>query len=149
MPTQPLAGLFAPPSDATLDATSAQRLATVAEVVSLVSVQLLGSLARSSGPAPRPVDRRDGVDEFFERLRVVNIGSSEDYRERNASSICHNMALRTRFATVGWVLTDCFVPLFAATLAESKEARAQSILSCSPRRSIAGCNDVGPGDLAL
>ena len=29
LPPQPLAGLFAPPSDATLDATSAQRLAAM------------------------------------------------------------------------------------------------------------------------
>ena len=53
----------------------------------------------------------------------MNIGSSEDYRERNASSICHNMALRTRFATVGWVLTDCFAPLFAATLGQEPEVK--------------------------
>lgn len=48
VPPQQLARLFAPPSDAALDATSAQRLAAVAEVVTLVGVQLLGSLAGPS-----------------------------------------------------------------------------------------------------
>ena len=56
MPPQPLARLFAPPSDAAFDATSAQRLAAVAEVVTLVGVQLLGALVGPSTGAARVFD---------------------------------------------------------------------------------------------
>lgn len=124
--------LDTPPRDATLDAPSPQCLATLCEVVSLVGVELLGTLPRTTSGA---LDWLDGIDQFLEEHRVVDVGRREPRRERDALAFDHNMALRARFAAIRRIRAGLAAPPGAATLAESSEARDQSILSASPRRS--------------
>jgi hypothetical protein len=79
------------------DASLAQRIPTVAEVVSLVSVQLLGALA---GSATGLADRCNGVHGLLQDFRVVDVGGGVDHRERHASSVDHDVALRAPFFLV-------------------------------------------------
>jgi hypothetical protein len=96
-------------------------------------VHLLRALARATS---RAFDRLYGVHEFLEDVRVVDVGRSEDHRERDAPSVRNNVvALRAQFALIRRVRAGPLAPLLAATLAESSEARSQTIWSASPSRS--------------
>ncbi len=133
MSPQPLAALFALPGYPALDAALSQRLSTLLGVIALVSVKLLRALARTAPTGT--LDRLDGVQQLLEYLRVVDIGGTQDYRERDTPPVRHNMALRARFSLICRIRPGLLAPLFDPTLAESKDARDQSIFSASPRRS--------------
>ena len=130
--TEPFTRLNPPTRDAGNDATSPQCLPTAGEVVSLVRVQLGRSLPR---PSPGPTNRRDGIYRCFQQHRVVHIGPRLSHSEGNALAIDHQVALRSRFAPIRRVRAGFRAPPGAGTLAESSEARDQSIWSASPRRS--------------
>lgn len=134
MPAQPLARLDPPPGDAWRDPPLAARGATACVVVALVGVQLDGAAARSTASPTGLADWRDGIERRLEHARIMDIGGREPYREGDAASVDHQMALRARFATVRWIRPGRFAPLLAATLAESSDARDQSNWSASARR---------------
>lgn len=127
-----LARLYASPCDTGNDASSSERLAATPIIVALVGVQLGWPLAT---PTLRRADGLDGVDGFLQHLGVVHIGRRLYYGEWNALPVDHDMALRARFAPIRRVRTGFGSPPGAGTLAESSEARVQSIRSASPRRS--------------
>lgn len=131
IPPQPRAALNPPPRDAWNDVSRAQCCTTEAEIVRLICMQLLWSLARS--PAP-PRDRRDRIEHRHEQLRVLPVRSTHPYGERDALPVDHNMPLRARFAAIRRVRSALFAPFFARMLALSKLARDQSIWSAPPRR---------------
>ena len=84
----------------------------------------------------RILNRLDSIHGLLEDGRVVEVGRGEYYRERDAVLVRNKVALRARFASIRRVLAGFFAPpLLAGTLAESKEARDQSISSAFPRRS--------------
>src|SRR5215211_3880504 len=112
-----------------------ERFSAAGEVVGLVGVQLRGTLARPAGVSARLANRRNGVHRLLQHLGVVDVGGAEDYRERDAPSVRNNMALRSRFSLIRRIRAGSLAPLFAGTLAESKEALSQSIRSASPKRS--------------
>jgi hypothetical protein len=96
-------------------------------------MQLLGTLPR---PAPtRTLDGLYGVDDLFEDHRVVDVGSGDDHRERDPFSVRNNVALRALLSFIRRIRSGFCTPLLAGMLAESTEARSQSIWSASPRRS--------------
>src|SRR4051812_15429750 len=101
MTTQLLATLDAFARDARRDAATAQCLPLLSRVIRLVSVQLLGALARATSHA---LNRLDGVYGLFQHLDVMHIGCTQYYRERDAFSFDHKMALRARFAAIRWIL---------------------------------------------
>src|SRR5918994_7175706 len=113
---------------APLDATFSERPRTLRVVVGFVDVKLLGTLSRS---APRAFDGLDSVQKFLEDHRVVDVGGGCHHRERDAPSLDHNMALRPRFSLIRRIRAGLLAPFLAGTLAESKEARSQSIWSAS------------------
>jgi hypothetical protein len=113
------------------DAASSQCLPTAREVVSLVCVQLVWPLPR---PSPGPTNRRDGIYRCFQQHRVMHIGPRLRHCEGNSFSVDHKVALRARFATIRRVRAGFRAPPGAGTLAESNDARDQSIWSASPRR---------------
>src|SRR3712207_5137628 len=135
VPSQPLTRVDPAPGDARLYAPPSQSLPAAGGVVALVGMQLLGALARPAGTTTRPLDRLDGVHRLLKDLRVVDVCGAEHYRERDAPSVRNNVALRARFAFIRRIGPGLLAPLLADTLAESKEARSQSIRSASPRRS--------------
>ena len=138
MPPQPLAALDALPRNPARDAASSQEATTAWDVVGLIGMHLRRPLA--SPPTRRP-DGRDGVDEGLEEHGVVAVGSTQAGGEWDPSSIDHNMPLRARFAFIRGIRPGVVAPLFAGTLAESSEARDQSISSACPSRSrSARCN---------
>ena len=135
VPSQPLARVDPAPSDARLYAPLPQGLAAAREIVALLGVQLLRTLARPAPTAMGLLDRLDGVHGLLQDRRVVDVGGREDYRERDAPSVRNNVALRARFCLIRRIRAGSLAPLLAGTLAESKEARSQSIRSASPSRS--------------
>ena len=109
-----------------------QRPPAARDVVGLVGVQLGRALAP---PAVRRLDGRDGVEQFLEDDRVVAVGPGQEAGQRDAAPVAHNVALRARFAAIRRVGAGAVAPPLAGTLAESSEARLQSIWPASPRRS--------------
>jgi hypothetical protein len=132
VPSQPLTGLDAAPSDARGYTPLPERLPAAGEVVALIGMELLRALAWS---ATGLADRLDSVHNLLQDLRVVDVGGRMHHRERDAPSVDHNMALRALFAFIRRVRASLFAPPGAATLAESKEALSQSISSAWSRRS--------------
>jgi hypothetical protein len=115
-----------------LDASFSQSSRALLIVVGFVGVHLIGTLPRS---ASRTLDRLDRVQKLLEDHRIVDVSGSGDHTERDARPLDHNMALRARLSLIRRIRAGCCSPLLAGTLAESKEARSQSICSVSPRRS--------------
>ncbi len=90
VPAQALARLDAPPGDVSGYALLTECFAAAREVVALVGVQLLGPLSRA---AMSSADRSNGVDEILEHPRVVDVSRRVPYREWNAVSVDHKVAL--------------------------------------------------------
>ena len=132
VPAQLLGALYLLPGYAPLDASFPERPRALFVVVGFVGVKLLGTLSRS---ASRAFDGLDGVQKLLEDHRVVDVGGAGDHRERDAPAIDHKMALRSRFPLIRRIRAGFSAPLMAGVLAESKEARDQSIWSASPNRS--------------
>ena len=127
-----LARLDASTRNSRYDTASPQCLPTESKVISLVSVQLARPLPWSSS---RTANRFNGINRFLQHLAVVDISRRMRYRERDSLSVDHKMALRARFSAIRWVRPGLFAPPGAGTLAESSDARDQSIWSDSPRQS--------------
>jgi hypothetical protein len=119
-------------SDAGDDPALAESLTQWLRVISLIGVQLLGALAR---PTATLTNGPDGIDSSFSHLDIMHVGSRLGHGKGNSSSVDHKMALRARFAAIRWVRPGRFAPPGAGTLAESSEARDQSICSACPNLS--------------
>ena len=130
--TESFAGVDALAGDADPNVATAQGVAAAGVVIPFVGMQLGWPLAPSS---IRLSDRRNGIEQLLEDDGVVAVGAGQETGERDAGPVSHNMALRARFTAIRWVRTDPFAPLLAGMLAESSEARLQSIWLASPRRS--------------
>jgi hypothetical protein len=132
MSAQFLAGVDALPRNADADMALGQGAAAAGDVIGLVGMALVWPLA---APTRRGLDGRNGVPHGLEDDRGVAVSPRQECREWLATSFDHNMALRARFAAIRRVGTDDVAPLLAGMLAESSEARLQSIRSASPSRS--------------
>lgn len=115
--------------DAGLDASISARTTAPRIVVSFVGVQLGRTKPR---PASRTRNGRNAIQQIFQNLGVVNVGSRQQQAQRNALSIDEKMMLRARFAFVRRVGTGLVAPFLAATVAESTAARLQSISPARP-----------------
>jgi hypothetical protein len=129
---QPLARVDPTAGDAWGYAPLSQGSSTTREVVSLVGMELLGTLPRSAGTATRPLDRLDSVHGLLQDLRVVDVRGGEHYRQWDAPSVRNEVALRARFSLIRRIRSGFLAPLLAGMEAESSEARSQSIRSASP-----------------
>ena len=123
-----LTALYASPSYSRNDASLSERRPVGFGVVSLVGVQLMGSPARSTSPSSH---RSNGINHHLQRSGVMHIGCCASYREGNSRSADHNMALRAWFALIRRIRSDCLAPFLARIVAESREARDQSISPCA------------------
>jgi hypothetical protein len=130
--TEPFAGVDTLAGDADADVAATQRLATAWVVIPLVGMQLGGALAAPSIGLP---DGGNGVEHLLEDDGVVAVGSAQERGERDPGPVDHKMALAARFAAIRWIRAGELAPLLAAMLAESNDARLQSIWSASPKRS--------------
>ncbi len=126
---QPLAAIEAAPRDPRLDAPPAKRTAQGSRVISLISMQLLRAPARP--PRCASPDRLDGVNRLKHHPGVVHVSCRGPHRERDAFGFDHNMALRSRFASIRRILAGFLPPFGAGTVNESIEARDQSSWSAS------------------
>jgi hypothetical protein len=118
-------------SDASLSECRPVRL----RVVSLVGVQLARSSARSTSSFRAALDGRNSIDHHLQGLGVVNVSSSASHRKGNSASTDHKMALRAWFALIRRRRPDGLAPFLARIVAESKDARDQSISPSACSRS--------------
>jgi hypothetical protein len=124
-----LAGIDPASCNARSDASLAQGLPTAGVVIPFVRMQLVRSLPRS------PTGAFDGLNGIYRCLQhpgVMDIGRRLGYGERDPVSVGHNMALRARFAAIRRIRSGFGAPPGAGTLAESSDARDQSIRSACP-----------------
>lgn len=132
MPPQPLAR-FDPASRDSRDNTAfAQLLPIRPRVIRLVGVQFHGTPSRTTAWPP---DRRDRIDHRLQLRRFVRVGSRVADRQRRATPVHDEVALRPGLAPIGRVAARFLAPLGAGTLAASSEARSQSIWLALPKRS--------------
>jgi hypothetical protein len=101
--SQSAAGVFAPPGDADLYPSSVECPTAEREVVTLIRVQLLRSLPRSTSAT---FDRRDRVKQLLEHLAVVDVGTGNQHREREARRVGEQVALGTGLASIGGIRAD-------------------------------------------
>ncbi len=138
MSPEPFARFDAPAGNPREDPALAQGLTQTREVVGFVGVQFSRPSTRMSDLSANGPDCIDGRGQ---QAHVMHICRRLDYRQRDALSIDHNMALRARFAAVHRVRPGVFAPPGAGTLAESSEARSQSIWPAAlSRLSNSWCN---------
>ena len=128
MATELLAGLDAAPGDAWLDTATQAGAPATPVIVGFVSVQLVGSAARS---AALTRDRRHSIEQVFERYAVVDVGPGQQQGERDAVSIRDQMAFGARLASVGRFGPVAAPPFLAAMEELSMQARLQSMRSAS------------------
>jgi hypothetical protein len=131
--TQLFAGFDAPSGDAWGYAPLPQSLPASREVVALVGMQLLGALAWAS---TRLADRRDSIHRFLQELRVVDVCSRMDHRERDASSVDHNMALGALLSLICRILTGLLTPRgrpHSPSLKKPSASRSDPLLLSGPR----------------
>lgn len=122
-------GLDSSSGDTRLDTASPTGLTTPGIVIPLVCMHFGWTEPRSTARARNGWNR---IEQLFENPRVMDVSRSQHHTERNAVAIDKKMMFRARFAFVGWI-RSCFVaPFLAATVAESTEARLQSISPALP-----------------
>lgn len=126
---QSILGLNSPARNTRLNPSLSTRMPTPWKVITLVGMQFGRAKTRTATGA---WNRRDAVEELVKHPRVVNIGRCQQIAQRNALSIHEKMVLRARFAFVRRVGARGFTPLFAGTVAESRQARLQSISPARP-----------------
>lgn len=136
MTPEPFLGFDALASDPATDSASPQITPAATVVVALVGMELGRALA---GTAPRALDRGNRLDQFLEDDLVGDVGRGELERKGNTLLVDQNVALRARFAAICWIRAGSGSPLLAGMLAASKDARAQSIWSASPKVSKSVC----------
>ena len=125
----PLAG------SADADVTVREGLPPAREVVGLVGVECGGPTAPT---AVGLLDRRDRIGQVLEDDRLVAVGPLQERGERDAATVDHQVALRSRFAAIRRVRADVVAPLLAGTLALSSRAQLQSMRSASPTSERSG-----------
>jgi hypothetical protein len=138
VPAKSLTALYPLSGYARCDPSLSQGFPTLLVVVSLVSVQLHRSLSPAPSASTKTcllLDRLDSIHYFHKHGAIVNVGSGTDYRKRDPLSVDHKMALCARFASIRRRRPGCSAPFLAGTLAESTDARVQSILPASPNLS--------------
>jgi hypothetical protein len=129
---QPLTAVNEAASYARLYPSSTKLPTQRLRVIRLVGVQLRGPLPR---PASQLANRLYSIKAFKHHPSVMHVRSANDYRERYAFSFDHKMALRARFSAIRRIGAGSCPPFGAGTLNESTDARLQSSLSASERRS--------------
>ena len=132
MAAQALTGLDAFAGDADADVAARERLATAGDVVGLVGVSFVGPFAAMPS---RLFDRGHGIEQRFEDDRLVAIGPGQQFGQRQPTAIGQNVPFGARFGAIGRIGTNEVAPLLAGMLAQSRQARLQSMRPASPRRS--------------
>ena len=100
-------------------------------IVGPVCVQGVGS---ASPAAPRPFDGRNGIDQGYGGLGIVNIRTGMDQGERDALPVADDMPFRPVFAAIRGIVARLLPPR-ARTELLSTTALDQSILSANPNSS--------------
>jgi hypothetical protein len=133
--TQPGVGLHSTAGDPCGDASPPQQLAAARVVVALIAMELGRSPSRPTRPAPRADDRRDGVHQLLQELRVVGVGRRQPDRQREAGGVDQQVVLGSWLAAVDRVCANEVPPRRARTLTLSMAARDQSTWPSSPSQS--------------
>jgi hypothetical protein len=117
------------------DPSLPQQLPADRIVVARITMQLGWALARPTGPAPRPDDRRHGVHHGLKQLRIVGVGGRHPNRQREAAAVDQQVVFGPWLAAIDRVCANEVPPRRARTLTESMAARDQSTWPSSPSQS--------------
>src|SRR5260221_11850053 len=93
IPSEALARLDAPASNAGDDAAGTQCPSAARIVIALVRMQLPRTLAWSSAPLARKGQARDRIDRLFKPLRVMHVGARDGDGQRQGRPAHHSVAL--------------------------------------------------------
>jgi type II secretory pathway component PulJ len=137
MTTKPLRIFDSATSNPWHDSTALQLATALLKVIRLVRMKLQRAMPRTT--RAKPTHRRNSIQGFLQNQMVVDISRRENHRKDNAPPVCEDVALTTQLPSVCRVGASLFrvvlrglvFPLLAcgeATLAESRQARLQSIL---------------------
>lgn len=108
IPAQPLARVDASPCYPRGYTPLPECLTASREVISLVSMELVGTFAWSA--TMRFADRRDRVHGLFQDPRIVDVCRRVGHREGDAVSVDHKMALRALFAFIRRIRAGLLTP---------------------------------------
>ena len=138
VPSELCACLDAAAGDARLDVAAGQGTSAAAAgpaaamVVGFVGVEFAGP---ASGWSPGLPDRRYSINHLLQHDTVVDVGSCQADRERDALRIGEDVTLGARLAAICRARAGRRAPLLAATDALSRAARLKSIALRRPSRS--------------
>jgi hypothetical protein len=132
---QPLAGLHSSAGDPRADPSMAQDPAAGWVVIAFVGVELGWAPAWPPGPSPWADDRRDGVHQRLQQLRVMGVGGRQTHRQWDAGGVDDQVVLGAWLAAVDRIRAGQLPPRRARTLIESMAARDQSTWPSSPSQS--------------
>ena len=129
---QPLAVVTPTSRNTRLYPSTAKLFTQRLRVIRFVRMQFVRPLSWPASPMPY---RFNSIYTAKHHPRVVHVGAAYDCRQRDSFGFDHNMALRARFASIRRILPGLLPPFGAGTVNESTDARLQSSLSASDRRS--------------
>src|SRR4051794_11307875 len=111
MAPQTLAAVDAASGDPIANASPAQVPMTARHIISLISVELVGLLAR---PAAALAHRRYGIDQLVKEAAVVDVFRGDPQGERDALGVGNNVAFAPGPATIGRIGFSLLAPLIWA-----------------------------------
>jgi hypothetical protein len=134
MTAQALTRFDAASSDPRNNATLAAGASAAWIVVALVCMQFHRTATWAATTSLRLTKWGNRIKGDFQEPGIVDVGGGEDDSERDACAVDDHMALRSRFSAIRGIGPRLLAPLLAGTLAESRQARDQSICSASAKR---------------
>jgi hypothetical protein len=123
MTTELLATLDTSASDTRSDSTLEQRQPAVRKVIAFIRMDFVWTLP---WPPRHARNRRYGVQDRFEHLRVMPIGAADHPCQRNTLPVYRDVTLAPELAPIRRVRPGFFAPRGLATLAPSMLTRLQS-----------------------
>jgi len=129
VPAQSLGGLDALAGDPHLDATPADLGPQGSDVIRLIRVEFLRSLAWPAALAPH---RDDRLQQRQEELGVGDVRTGDQDGERDPVAVAEDVELRARLAPADRVWPRLIPPFSARTLIASATALDQSISPITP-----------------
>jgi hypothetical protein len=115
MPAQPGAGVHPTPGDPGSDASPPQQPPAAPIVIALIAMQLGRASARPTRSSPRPEDRRHGVHQRLQQLRILGVGRRQPHHQRQAGGVDQQVVLGASLAPIDRIRAGQLPPRRACT----------------------------------
>ena len=124
-PNRTCEGGFSATPDVGLDAAITSFTFWLLVIVPFIQAEVL----RTSRASRRPEWNR--IERLADHVHVVDVGAGERHRQRDALSVCQNMAFCAEFCAIGRIGPGVVPPFGALTLALSSDAQSHSMPTLS------------------